>query len=60
MIAAGVNVHCAISDTAVTSAALPVLKHSENWVSSSGMMRRSLTSMPRFFANSITVWRVMP
>ena len=26
---AGVKVHCAISDTAVTSAAVPVMKHSE-------------------------------
>ena len=42
---AGVNVHCAISDTAVTSAAVPVMKHSEKPDSSSGMMRRSITSI---------------
>ena len=40
VIAPGVNRHCAISETAVTSAALPVMKHSEKPVSSSGRMRR--------------------
>ena len=54
------NFHCAISDTAVTSAAVPVMKHSEKLDSSSGMMRRSITSMPRFFASVIAVARVMP
>ena len=34
--------------------------HSEKPVSSSGMMRRSATSMPRRRASAITVWRVMP
>ena len=30
-------------------------QHSENCVSSSGTMRRSITSMPRFLASSIAV-----
>ena len=58
--APGVKRQSAISDTAVTSAALPVMKHSENCASSSGMMRRSITSMPRRRARSMTVRRVMP
>ena len=48
----GLKFHWAISDTAVTSAAEPVMKHSEKSLSSSGMMRRSITSMPRFFASA--------
>jgi len=60
VIAPGVNRQSAISDTAVTSAALPVMKHWENSVSSSGKMRRSTTLMPRRRASSITVRRVMP
>src|SRR6266436_3468421 len=60
VIAPGVKHQCAISETAVTSAALPVMKHSENPVSSSGTMRRSTTSMPRRRARLMTVCRVMP
>ena len=46
--AAGIEIPLpAISDTAVTSAAVPVMKHSEKLGSSSGMMRRSITSKPR-------------
>lgn len=58
--AAGVKRHCAISDTAVISAAVPVMKHSENVDRSSGMMRRSITSMPRFLASMMAAARVMP
>ncbi len=36
------------------------MKHSEKPESSSGMMRRSITSMPRRLASSIAVARVMP
>ena len=56
----GLNFQFAISDTGVTSAAVPVMKHSLKPASSSGMMRRSITSMPRRLARSIAVARVMP
>ena len=56
----GVNRYSPISDTGVTSAALPVTKHSENSDSSSGRMCRSITSKPLDRASLITDWRVMP
>ena len=58
--APGVNLYGPTSDTGVTSAPVPQMKHSSKPVSSSGMMRRSITSMPRRLARSITVRRVMP
>ena len=36
------------------------MKHSENWVISSGLMCRSTTSKPRARPSSITVCRVRP
>jgi hypothetical protein len=36
------------------------MKHSPKFDISSGMMRRSITWMPRFFASAMTVRRVMP
>ena len=56
----GVNVYSPICDTGVTSAALPVTKHSVNVESSSGRMCRSITSKPCFRASLISDWRVMP
>jgi len=58
--APGVKRQWAISETPVTSAALPVMKHSEKLASSSGRMRRSVTSIPRRRASSMTVRRVIP
>jgi hypothetical protein len=43
-----------------TSAPVPEIKHSSKPVSSSGMMRRSITSMPRRLARSFSVRRVIP
>ena len=36
------------------------MKHSLKLGSSSGMIRRSITSRPCSLASAITVWRVMP
>ena len=49
-----------ISETSVTSAAEPVMKHSLKLSSSSGRIRRSTTSKPRWRHRSITDWRVSP
>src|SRR3546814_2679000 len=52
--------HGPAETTGVTSAALPVRNICWKSASSSGQIARSTTSMPRFLASSITVWRVSP
>src|SRR3989304_7318697 len=54
------NLYSPISETGVTSAAGPVMKHSENSESSSGMIARSITFRPRCLASPMTVRLVMP
>ena len=53
------NLYSPISETGVTSAAVPVMKHSEKPAIYSGMIGRSTTFSPRFAASSITVRRVI-
>ena len=50
----GVKLYSPICATGVTSAALPVTKHSENSDSSSGLMCRSTTSKPLARASLIS------